>query len=162
MDGELTGYNLANGKLNYDNVLCFYQDSNGQLWIGTQGGGLSRYDEKADRFEMLETIHMFSDNAIYSIVEDNHCNLWLATGKGLVCMSLDQEDYAKLYTQSEGLGNTQFMKSSSLRLSDSEILFGGYNGIDCYIPSQNVIDSIVPHTAIVDVSIMNVPLAGVN
>jgi signal transduction histidine kinase/ligand-binding sensor domain-containing protein/DNA-binding response OmpR family regulator len=158
VDGELTGYNLANGKLNYDNVLCFYQDSNGQLWIGTQGGGLSRYDEKADRFEMLETIHMFSDNAIYSIVEDNHCNLWLATGKGLVCMSLDQEDYAKLYTQSEGLGNTQFMKSSSLRLSDSEILFGGYNGIDCYIPSQNVIDSIVPHTAIVDVSIMNVPL----
>lgn len=51
MDGELTGYNLANGKLNYDNVLCFYQDSNGQLWIGTQGGGLSRYDEKADRLK---------------------------------------------------------------------------------------------------------------
>ena len=50
------------------------------------------------------------------------------------------------------------MKSSSLRLSDSEILFGGYNGIDCYIPSQNVIDSIVPKTANVDISIMNVPL----
>ena len=81
---QLTGYNLANGKLNYDNVLCFYQDSNGQLWIGTQGGGLSRYDEKADRFEMLETIHMFSDNAIYSIVEDNHCNLWLATGNNRI------------------------------------------------------------------------------
>ena len=65
VDSELTGYNLVNGKLNYDNVLCFYQDSNGQFWIGTQGGGLSRYDRKADRFEMLETIHMFSDNAIY-------------------------------------------------------------------------------------------------
>lgn len=158
VDGELTGYNLVNGKLHYDNVLCFYQDSNGQFWIGTQGGGLSRYDGKADRFEMLETIHMFSDNAVYSIVEDSYRNLWLATGKGLVCMSLIQEDYAKLYTQSEGVVNTQFMKSSSLRLSDSEILFGGYNGIDCYIPSQNVIDSIVPKTAIVDISIMNVPL----
>lgn len=158
VDGELTGYNLSNGKLNYDNVLCFYQDSNGQLWIGTQGGGLSRYNKKTDHFEMLETIHMFSDNAIYSIVEDKDCNLWLATGKGLVCMSLAQEDYAKLYTQSEGLVNTQFMKSASLRLSDSEILFGGYNGIDCYIPSRNVIDSVIPKTAIVDVSIMNVPL----
>lgn len=158
VDGELTDYNLANGKLNYDNVLCFYQDSDDQLWIGTQGGGLSRYNEDTDSFEMLETIHMFSDNAIYSIVEDNIHNLWLATGKGLVCMDLNRDDYAKLYTQSEGLVNTQFMMSSSLCLSDSEILFGGYNGIDCYIPSQNVIDSVVPHTAIVEVSIMNVPL----
>ena len=50
VDGELTGYNLVNGKLNYDNELCFYQDSNGQFKNGTQVEGLSRYDRKADRF----------------------------------------------------------------------------------------------------------------
>ena len=65
-------------------------------WVH-EGRRIKRYDEKADRFEMLETIHMFSDNAIYSIVEDNHCNLWLATrvrfglhesGSGRLCQAL--------------------------------------------------------------------------
>ena len=158
LDEKLTDYNLANGKLNYDNVLCFYQDSNEQLWIGTQGGGLSKYSKVNDHFEMLENIQMFSNNIIYSIVEDKDRNLWMATGKGVICMSLVQENHAKLYTQSEGLVNAQFIKSTSLRLSNSEILFGGTNGIDCYIPSQNVLDSVIPKTAIVDVSIMNVSL----
>lgn len=158
VDGELTEYNMANGKLNYDNVLCFYEDSKKQLWIGTQGGGLSKFNKETRKFEMLETIRMFSDNAIYSIVEDERHNLWLASGKGLVCMSLIEKDNTKLYTQSEGLVNTQFMRASSLRLSDSEILFGGYNGVDCYIPGQHVTNTVAPKTAIVDVSIMNIPL----
>lgn len=158
VDGKLAQYDQANKKLNYDNVLCFCRDTNGKLWIGTQGGGLSRFNESADRFEMLEVVKMFSDNAVYSIVEDGRRNLWLATGKGMVCMRLSQEDYAILYTQSDGIVNTQFVPSSSLLLANSEILFGGYNGVDCYVPHQNKIDSIPPKTVIVDVSIMNVPL----
>lgn len=155
---ELTKYDLENKKLNYDNVLCFCRDSKGRIWIGTQGGGLSRYNKQTDSFEMLEAIRMFSDNAIYSIVEDKQENLWLATGKGLVRMNLKQKDHVLLYTQSDGIVNTQFVTGSSLVLSDSEILFGGYNGIDCYVPHQNRIDSVAPKTVIVDVSIMNVPL----
>lgn len=157
-DGDLVKYDLINNKLNYNNVLCFYRDSNDKLWIGTQGGGLSRYNVSADCFEMLEIVRMFSDNAVYSIVEDKWRNLWLATGIGLVRMNLAQKDYAILYTQSDGIVNTQFVPGSSLLLADSEILFGGYNGVDCYVPHQNTIDSIPPRTVIVDVSIMNVPL----
>lgn len=158
IDGDLSEYNLNNAKLNYDNVLCFCQDSEKNIWVGTQGGGLSKYNKKTDAFEMLKMINMFSDNAVYSILEDKKNNLWLATGKGLVCMSLNKREYAMLYTQSEGIVNTQFMKEASLELRSSEIIFGGYNGIDCYLPNHRVIDSVLPRTAIVDISVMNVPL----
>lgn len=158
VDEELVRYDQANKKLNYDNVLCFCRDTNGKLWIGTQGGGLSRFNEDADRFEMLEVIRMFSDNAVYSIVEDGRQNLWLTTGKGIVCMNLLQEDNVTLYTQSDGIVNTQFVPNSSLLLANSEILFGGYNGVDCHVPHHNRIDSVPLQTVIVDISIMNVSL----
>ncbi|WP_270293504.1 MULTISPECIES: hybrid sensor histidine kinase/response regulator transcription factor [Bacteroides] len=158
VDGNLAKYDQAGKKLNYDNVLCFCRDTNDKLWIGTQGGGLSIYNESADQFEMLEVVRSFSDNAVYSIVEDGQQNLWLATGKGLVYMSLSQKDYVILYTQSDGIVNTQFVPGASLLLSNSEILFGGYNGVDCYVPHKSKIDSVPPRTVIVDVSIMNVPL----
>lgn len=157
-NGKLSRYDVINKKLNYDNVLCLKKDSKGQIWVGTQGGGLSKYNRSKDCFEMLESVQMFSDNAIYSIVEDKQNHLWLTTGKGIVRMNLNRKDDVVLYTQSDGIVNSQFAIGSSLLLSNGEILFGGYNGIDCYKYLRKEGSQNPPQTAIVDISIMNMSL----
>lgn len=159
-DGTIRDYHIANDKLNCNNVSCFYRDTQKQLWIGTQGGGISRYYEKNDCFDILDNVRMFSDDMIYSMTEDDKQNLWMATGRGLVCMSLSDKDYVVWYNQNDGLRNTQFIRGALLRLSTSDILFGGYNSIDSYVSALNNQKDTVPSPVyIVDVSIMNIPLS---
>lgn len=158
-----TEYSITNEKLNCNDVTCFYRDSQNRLWLGTQGGGISYYNEEEKKFDMLDNVRMFSDDIIYSIVEDEKKNLWITTGRGLVCMNLCNKDYIVWYNQNEELRNTQFIRGASLRLSTSEILFGGYNSIDSYIPSSTEYKDTIPSPVyIVDISIMNVPISEFN
>lgn len=155
---KIKKYNVENNKLVYDNVLSIFSDSNNNIWVGTNGGGLNKYDKRNDCFSMIPSVQAVSDYIIYSIIEDNASNLWMATGKGICKMDMNNENSVRLYTSSDGLKNNQFIPNVALRLSDSRLLFGGYNGIDCYNPEMDVTDSLGLRTAIVDISVMNIPI----
>lgn len=155
---KISEYNIGNNKLIYDHVLCIYKDSRDNIWVGTNGGGLSKYNRKNDAFVMIPSVQAVSDYIIYSIIEDDKSNLWMATGKGICKMDMNNENSVRLYTSSDGLKNNQFVPNVVLKLSDSRLLFGGYNGIDCYDPDMDIIDSLEFRTAIVDVSVMNIPI----
>lgn len=155
---NVTEYSVENGKLNYDNILCMFSDSKGTFWVGTNGGGLSKFDQHEGKFRMIPSVKTSSDNIIYSIIED--CgNLWMATGRGICRMNISDESSVKLYTSIDGIKNTQFSPGAALALSDHTLLFGGYNGVDCYNPAQDMADSTYFSTAIVDLSVNNVPLS---
>lgn len=62
-------------------VFTVMQCRRGYLWIGTYGGGLSRFD--GQNFTNYSTKDGLSDNAVYSILEDRQGNLWLGTDIGL-------------------------------------------------------------------------------
>lgn len=160
-DSIIENYSMRNSRLIYDNVLCMYCDSNKDLWVGTNGGGLSKFDKENDRFRMIPSVKTSSDNIIYSIIEDGG-NLWMATGRGICRMNMNDESSVRLYTSNDGVVNTQFSPGVALALSDHTLLFGGYNGVDYYYPSLDISDSIDFSTAIVDVSVMNVALADLN
>ena len=62
---------------------CFFQDSEGYIWIGTQNG-LNKFNG----YSFEKFIHnpsdsnSISDNWIFSIVEDKTGTLWLGTWNG--------------------------------------------------------------------------------
>ena len=60
-----------------------FQDSNHNLWIGTFGGGLNRYQNGT--FEYFDTEKGLSDNFILALEEDKYGNLWIGTNRGLNC-----------------------------------------------------------------------------
>jgi len=75
-------------SLNDNRVYAIYEDRNGVLWIGTFGGGLSRFDMKNERFITYKNIPgdetSISDNRVMSIYEDKNGSLWVGTyGGGL-------------------------------------------------------------------------------
>ncbi len=98
--GFFTTYNTDNG-LALDQVYCSYKDRKGNLWFGTNGGGVSKYDGKS--FTNYTTAQGLTDNVVWSIVEDKVGNLWFGTiGRGV--SKYDGESFTN-YTTAQGLPN---------------------------------------------------------
>ena len=89
------GYNLKVFKHDADNsnslshnyITKIVEDNEGNLWVGTRGGGLNHFNTKTEQFTQYR--HQDDDNSlshdfIYTMVEDNQGNLWVGTvGGGL-------------------------------------------------------------------------------
>lgn len=80
-------HNIENpNSLSNNNIraLCF--DKDGDLWIGTQGGGLDRLDTKTEHFTHYpndpKNAKSISNNDIWAIAEDREGNLWIGTWGG--------------------------------------------------------------------------------
>jgi PAS domain S-box-containing protein len=73
-------YTVEDG-LSQSQVRALYQAKSGNLWIGTAGGGITKYNGK--KYFNYTSVNGLADNAINSIVGDNWGNIWIATHQGL-------------------------------------------------------------------------------
>ncbi len=62
-------------------VTCVMQDRDGFLWLGTYGGGLSRFD--GVRFETFTVKDGLAGNAVYALAKDAEGALWAAAANGV-------------------------------------------------------------------------------
>ena len=97
---NFTHYTEKDGLSN-NIVLSILEDRSGNLWFGTYGGGVSKYDGK--RFTNYTEKEGLINNDIRSILEDKSDNLWFGTGSGGVC-KFDGKNFTH-YTDKEGLSN---------------------------------------------------------
>ena len=72
-------FTTAQGLANND-VRSITEDKTGNLWFGTDGGGVSRYDGKS--FSTFTTAQGLANNSVRSITEDKTGNLWFGTYGG--------------------------------------------------------------------------------
>lgn len=62
-------------------VDCIFEDTNGDLWFGTDGAGAFRYDGK-DFTSYTVNSHNLASNNITTIIRDHNNNLWFGTANG--------------------------------------------------------------------------------
>lgn len=68
--------------LSQSQVHCIIQDQKGYLWIGTDAGGLCRYDGRS--FNIYGTSDGLSHSQVFSLCEDTlKGTIWIGTRKGL-------------------------------------------------------------------------------
>ena len=83
----ITNIHGKENSLINNNVRCIYFDKQDNLWIGTYGFGLDKYEIKKDKFTHyrrdINNINSISSNYINSIFEDTNGYIWFATGNGL-------------------------------------------------------------------------------
>jgi len=143
--GFFTTYNTDNG-LALDPVTCGYKDNLGNLWFGTAGGGVSRYDGKS--FTNFSTEQGLANNIVYNIIQDKKGNLWFATGGGGISR-FDGKSFTN-FSSEQGLPNDQVY---SIMEDSSGIIWlgtirGGISRFDGksftnYGTEQGLADSIV-------------------
>ena len=107
-------------------VLSCLEDSHGNLWFGTWGGGVSKYN--GESFTNYTEKEGLSNNYVWSILEDSHDNLWFGTYLGGVS-KYDGETFTH-YTENTGLSNNDVR--SILEDSQGNIWFGTDVGVSMY------------------------------
>ncbi|TWW00081.1 two-component regulator propeller domain-containing protein [Chitinophaga pinensis] len=59
------------------------EDSKGFIWIGTDGGGLNRFDRKTGTFRHYQydafNKNTLGSNEVLAITEDSKGNIWVGT-----------------------------------------------------------------------------------
>ena len=98
--GLFTTYTTDEG-IGLDEVYCSYKDKSGNLWFGTNGGGISRYDGKS--FTNYTTANGLAYNLIWCITQDRQGNLWVGTDGGGVS-KYDGKSFTN-YTTKQGLAH---------------------------------------------------------
>ena len=70
-------------------VMCVYEDSNDDIWIGTQGSGVFKYVRSTDQLSNFNfdpnNNESLSDTIVHVIIEDQEKNLWFGTVSGGIC-----------------------------------------------------------------------------
>ena len=135
----VSGYSLANDKLNSNYADCVYKDAQGRIWVGTGGSGLNLYDAANDTFLPVHVLWNLPGDAIVSIQSDKQGELWLGTNIGLLRLTVPddlQNVTYRLYTTADGLQDNIFNRGASCVASDGEMFFGGHRGYNSFYPDQ--------------------------
>ncbi|RIJ50853.1 helix-turn-helix domain-containing protein [Maribellus luteus] len=100
-----------------NDVSCVYENSlDSILWIGTQDGGLNRYDRKLDRFISFQIsskqLHRIPSNHIRDILVSRDSILWIASfNGGIFSFNLaDTTFYQPEFSKSPAFVNTNCIK----------------------------------------------------
>ena len=103
-------------SLSDNRIRAICRDHNGNLWIGTFGGGLNRYDDITARFQALRhdpaTPNSLSANHILTIHEDKAGILWVGTLGGGLNKLIPVEDDITSTSQPALVGHRQFVHSA--------------------------------------------------
>ncbi|MBN1117246.1 MAG: response regulator [Bacteroidales bacterium] len=148
-------------SLSSNSINCFYQDSEGNMWIGTHYG-LNKVDRrilKANNiqnliFQSFHTYNGLPNEGIIGIVEDNHQNLWLSTSNS-ICRFNPSNNKLENYTTDHGLVNNQFRHNAFFRDEKGKIYFGGEGGIDAFYPDSIKNNPYIPEVVITSIKIFN-------
>jgi ligand-binding sensor domain-containing protein len=62
-------------------IRCMYEDAKANIWIGTDGDGILKFDGK--KFTKYTIVEGLSSNHVRSIIQDNVGNFWISTSEGL-------------------------------------------------------------------------------
>ncbi|MGO8754356.1 MAG: two-component regulator propeller domain-containing protein [Gallionellaceae bacterium] len=79
-------------------IIALTVGNDGQVWAGTWGGGLSRFDGK--QWKTYTTAEGLPDDHVFMLHKDADGQIWIGTGKGL---ALWQDGKFKVLTSADGL-----------------------------------------------------------
>ncbi|GGB87231.1 hybrid sensor histidine kinase/response regulator [Dyadobacter sediminis] len=99
---------VKHGHINNDIIKSLCIDRKGNLWIGTEGGGLNLFNEKQNTFTHYanneDDENSISNNLVNCIYEDKKGNLWIGTSNGLNLFNPKTGNF-RSYRQKDGLPN---------------------------------------------------------
>ena len=134
-----------NDFLNNNEINCIFENTDGRMWIATQGGGINIYDPSTGIFSHLTVENGLPSNDVQGILMDEQGSLWISTTNDLV--SYSQHEPQPTFTHYNYYDGTQgpiYMVNSYYKAIDGEMFFGGDNGLTRFYPRQIKSNPIEP------------------
>jgi len=133
-------------KLNDQSIWSMLQSRDGNIWIGTETGGINLIDQQKDQIRYMDSNQGLGNNWIYGIEEDAEGNIWVSTNSGL-CRYNPTLGKFDNYTLLDGLQSNEFNLAHH-KLPDGTMLFGGIDGLNYFDPVEILANPIAPELAI--------------
>ena len=114
-----------------NDIVCLARDSHGNMWVGTNSGGLSRTVKKDDKgcweFESYGIEQGLPSEEIYSITFDNKGNVWFST-EHILCSFDPQKKILTTFSSLDGVDDTMCSEGAAITLSNGNVIFGTLEG----------------------------------
>ena len=147
------------GSLSSNSVLTIFEDSSGELWVGT-GGGLDRIERETGTFAHYRVQDGLPSNEVRGILEDDippeqgGPYLWISSVGGLSRFDPTTETFRN-YDTSDGLQDNEFNSGTAYKSSSGELFFGGMNGFNAFYPEQIADNAHVPPVLVTSLRLFN-------
>ncbi|GGF22062.1 hybrid sensor histidine kinase/response regulator [Echinicola rosea] len=119
-------------SLAFDFVWVLFEDSKNNIWAGTYGGGVSKYDPRTDKFTNFSFEELnpnsLSDDQVRGIAEDPEGNIWLGTSNGLCKLNPTTQQFTR-YTTANGL-LSKTIRQIKLSSDESRLFIATGNGLN--------------------------------
>ena len=124
------GSSYKSRKMNtsYNDLTTLFEDSRGNLWIGTNTHGLFTYDISTQTMTSANTCFSSSDIAIYKIMEDADGILWITTSDGLYRLDIENGNVIR-YGLQNSLPTDQFNFNSGYQDNSGNFYLGSLKGL---------------------------------
>lgn len=130
---------------------------NSEMLLGTEGAGLIKFDALEGITSTFTEKEGLPNNSVLKILKDDNGYYWLSTYNGIAKFNLRTGALVN-YHASDGLQSNQFNYNAALKLSTSELMFGGIKGFNIITPETVPLTGHSPELLITDIKINNAPL----
>lgn len=125
----------SNGpSVSVDVIVSLYEDSENNIWIGTDGAGVWKFDAGNDSIQWYNKKQGLEQETIATIMEANDGKLWMAGNKGISCYDKSKGQIIN-YDINDGLLTNDFNFNAAFKDEDGTLYFGNYKGINVVKPS---------------------------
>jgi len=153
-NGRWTNFRATQSGLASNKALSIFEDSEGTIWVTTQGGGVCRFNFSTSRFKPLQQGALNSSSTFFRMEEDGDGVLWLSGYAGFVRYDPRSGD-VRTYNNRTMLLDNQFNYNSSLIDKRGRIYFGSLSGIVRFSPAALKKEQRVPRLVATDLYIGN-------
>ena len=133
--GRFVHYKAGPGnRLNSNEILTIHEDEAGTIWVGTQQGGINRFDARTGLFSALTTENGLVSNTVLGITSDRAGQIWLSTDKGISRLN-PKTNAIRNYQTINGLASNDFLRNAVAHRGN-QLFFGSLNGVVYFNPDS--------------------------
>jgi len=132
---ERYSYTGKTGSISSNKVISLFDDRKGNIWVGTDGGGLNLFNKKTRKFEVYGDEYGMKSAVIFGIVEDDKGKLWLSTNNGIYEFDPRTKE-VRNYGKWDNLQSQQYNYKSYYKSSSGKLYFGGIKGFNAFSPDS--------------------------
>ncbi|MBI4648799.1 MAG: PAS domain S-box protein, partial [Bacteroidia bacterium] len=135
-------------------VLSIIQDLHGNIWLGTYGGGITRFD--GTDFYHFSVKHGLNSGTVYLLLADRYGFLWVGTEKGLNRFDIRKNEKTpeiSTYSFEEGFTGIETNLNATIEDSKGNLWFGTVDGATMYNPNADIRNDVEPITNITKIKL---------
>lgn len=116
-------------------ILDACEDDSRNLWLGTNGQGLIKWEWNASSsaFTYYSTKEGLPSMIVYRVEHDNFGNIWSSSDDGIFSLN-SNSGAVKAFKIEDGLPSNEFNRTSSFKSDQGDIYFGSVNGLVTFSP----------------------------